>query len=130
MFPFRFKIYTDAGRDKYIHVACLFIGILVPFAPVVASISKSAMDAANAAGNETSAADLLLSDGLGFKNFRYPPILCNMRYKVVIFYSLVLPMILIQATGTTLIIAITWHIRRVCTLVFFSSKNLYNSFES
>ena len=118
MFPFRSKIYTDIGRDKYIHAACLFIGILFPLAPVVASISKSAVNAANAAGNETSATDLLLSDGLGFANFRYPPILCNMRYEVVAFYSLVLPLDLIQIAGTTLIIAIIWRIRRVCTLVF------------
>ena len=113
MFPFRSKIYTDIGRDKYIHASCLFIGILLPFAPVVASISKSAVDAANAAGNETSATDLLLSDGLGFANLRYPPILCSLRDEVVAFYSLIIPMDLIVIAGTTLIIAITWRIRRV-----------------
>ena len=113
MFPFRSKFYTESGKDKYIHMVCLFIGVLLPFAPVVASIAKSAVDAVNAAGNDTSATDLLLSDGLGFANLRYPQFLCSVGDGAVAFYSLILPLDLIQATGTTFLIAIIWRIRRV-----------------
>jgi len=117
VFPFHAKYYTELGRVKYIHVLCIFLGLLIPLISIVASIAKSAIDARREAGNGTSAVDLLLSDGLGFSNLRYPPIFCSPRDQNVAFYFLIIPLDLIQAVGTTLIIAIIWRIRRVSTLI-------------
>ncbi len=113
MFPFHAN--ANAGKMKYIHAVCLVLGLVLPLAPVIASVSKFAVDTRNEAeaNNGTSALQLFLDGGLGYTNPRFPPLLCVTGDRGVSFYSLILPLDIIQIIGTTFIILLIWRIRRV-----------------
>ena len=111
MFPFHANSQTE--KMKYIHTACLVIGLVIPLGPVITAMSKFAVDTRNEADNETSSLQLFLDGGLGYLNPRYPPLLCVASNRDVGFYSLILPLDVIQIIGTTCIIMLIWRIRRV-----------------
>ena len=43
LFPFHSRPVEMSGRVKYIHITCVIIGILIPFVPIITSMSKFAM---------------------------------------------------------------------------------------
>lgn len=83
-------------KFKYVHVICLLIGFIFPLETVISAKTYFGEQSQNRAGNSTSAIDLFLSGGLGYNNFRYPPILCVFSNKNVAFYSFLLPVDIIQ----------------------------------
>ena len=89
---------------KYIHLICVVIGVLVPFVPVVATMSQFAQDKSSAEAAK---------GGLGFGITRFPSLLCNGRDKDTTFYSLVLPIIIIIMIGMTLLVFVFWIIHKV-----------------
>ena len=111
MFPFHANSFTK--RLKYIHAVYVVLGFIIPLTPVIVSMSQFAVASNNAANNGTSSSELFLDGGLGFSNSRYPPILCASSSTDVVFYSLILPLSLIQIIGTTFIILMIWKIRKV-----------------
>ena len=113
LFPFHSRSVEMSGKVKYIHIACVIIGILLPFVPIINSMSKFAMDVRERAENGTSSHQLFLSGGLGFFSSRFPAILCTGSDQDAVFYSVVLPLDIILAVGCTLLLIIFWSVHRV-----------------
>ena len=116
IFPFHSRSVEVSGRVKYIHITCVIAGILFPFVPIITSMSKLAVDVRERAENGTSSHQLFLSEGLGFFSSRFPAILCTGSDRDAVFYSLILPIDLILATGCTLLLIIFWSVHRVSLL--------------
>jgi hypothetical protein len=87
-------------KTKYIHVACVIVGIVIPLVPVIATMAdfgqqvkwNPSLQAANVT---------FTSGGLGFVMNRFPQLLCFGFNGDVVFYSGVLPIILIFYVGIT-----------------------------
>ena len=112
-FPFQSQRYRTSRKLKYIHAVCFIIGLLLPLTTVIASMSEFGVQSRNNAENGTSATDLFLSGGLGYSSMRFPPILCGPSDGNVAFYSLILPLDIIQAVGTTALLFVLWRVHRV-----------------
>ena len=104
-FPFHSRYYDKTKRTRYIHISCIILAIIVPtIAPITISLEG------------------------GFIMTRFPPIACVGREADASFYSIVFPITLMYAAGTTFLLAILWRIRRVsstcttcrCPLIVFS----------
>ena len=108
-FPFHSRTFQVARRVKYIHIACVAIGILFPTLPVVATMSQAA--------HGESSADVVKA-GLGFGLTRFPPIFCTGRHEDTTFYSLIFPILLIFMVGMTFLLIIFWIIHRVSVRIF------------
>ena len=113
IFPFHSQTYMTSGKLKYVHAVCLIIGIFLPLATVISSMSEFGVQSRNEAEKGTSAQDLFINGGLGYSIPRFPPIICTPSDNAVLFYSFILPMAIMQATGSTVLIFILWHIHRV-----------------
>ena len=108
-----------SGKVKYIHITCVIVGILIPLLPIITSMAKFAADIRKQNEKFTSQIknDLFLSGGLGFATSRFPPILCTGRDQDVIFYTVVLPIGIILASGCTILINIFWSVHKVSLLI-------------
>ncbi len=113
LFPFHSRSFEVSGRIKHIHISCAVIGIVLPFIPIITSMSKFAADVHGQANNESSPGELFLSGGLGFTFARFPALLCVGSNKNAVFYSLVLPIDLILAIGCTLLLIMFWSVHKV-----------------
>ena len=113
IFPFHSQTYMTSGKLKYVHAVCLIIGIFLPVATVISSMSKFGVQSRNEAETGTSAQDLFVNGGLGYSITMFPPIICAPSDNDVLFYSLILPIVIMQAAGSTVLIFILWHIHRV-----------------
>ena len=91
-------------KVKYVHLTCVVICVLVPFVPIISTMSqyargKSAAEAAKG--------------GLGFGISRFPSLLCSGRDEKTTFYALVLPSIIIFMVGMTILVLVFWIIHKV-----------------
>lgn len=89
---------------KYVHIACIGIGILLPIVPVVAIMAHSARG---------KSLDEAVKGGLGFGITRFPPLLCTGVDGDTVFYSVTLPIIVIVMIGITLLAALFWMFHKV-----------------
>ena len=81
-----------------VHLTCVLVGIFAPLLPVVVAIAHSQTEASFSP---------YLPRSLGFGLATFPPILCYMLDKNVVFYSFILPLTLLMLIGiTTLILTI------------------------
>ncbi len=92
---------------------CAIIGVLFPLVTIVTSMTVFGVESRNRANNTTSATELFLSGGLGYSATTLPPILCTPSDEDAGFYSLILPICIIQAIGSSVLILSLWHIHRV-----------------
>lgn len=116
VFPFHSRSFEVSGRIKYIHITCIVMGIVLPFIPIITSMSKFAADVQRRSDNTTSSTHLFLEGGLGFGTIRVPAILCTGTDRDAVFYTQVLPIDLILAVGCTLLLIIIWSIHKVSKL--------------
>ena len=125
IFPFHARSFDVSGKVKYIHIICVIVGILLPLLPIITSMAKFAMDIRKQNENSTSQIknDLFLSGGLGFRSSRFPAILCSGRDADVIFYSVVLPIDIILASGCTMLISLLLSVHRVSLLIINVQMN-------
>jgi len=98
-FPFHARSFETAHRVKYIHIAMVIVGLVLPTLPVIVAFT---------AGNPSSR---------GFGLTRFPPILCTSLQSDPTFYSLVLPINVLLAIGVPLLIIIFWIIYKVQTFI-------------
>ena len=96
-FPFRARSFKTTGRIKYIHIAMVIVGLVLPTLPVIVTFT---------AGNPSTR---------GFGLMRFPPILCTSWQRDPTFYSLVLPINILLAIGVPLVIIVFWTIHKVYT---------------
>ncbi len=99
-FPFQARSFDMSKRVNYIHVACIFVSLLVPLIPILVTI-----------GNNL---DEDLVGTVGFTLTRFPPLLCTSVDSNATFYALVLPIILIMDIGLTLLLLMVWIVHKVC----------------
>ena len=92
-FPFHAKSFETAHRTKYIHITMVIVGLVLPALPVIVTFTTG--------------------DPSGFGLTRFPPILCTGMHRNATFYSLVLPINILMATGIPLLIIIFWIIHKV-----------------
>ena len=105
-----------SGKIKYIHITCVILGVLLPLIPIISSMVDFALDLQNqteSASLPSSSKNSFLSGGMGFRSTRFPAILCTGTDPDIIFYTLILPMVVILASGCTMIITIFWSVHRV-----------------
>ena len=93
-FPFHAKSFETAHRTKYVHITMVAVGLVLPALPVIVTFTTG--------------------DPSGFGLTRFPPILCTGLQRDSTFYSLVLPINILMATGIPLLIIIFWIIHKVC----------------
>ena len=103
-FPFQANAFKRSHRMKYLHIASVVVGVLVPFVPVFATMIQFSYGKSSAEA---------VRGGLGFGVIRFPPIICMGRHKDTTFYSLVLPLSIILMIGITLLIFVFWIIHKV-----------------
>ena len=92
-FPFHARSFETAHRMKYVHITMVTVGLILPALPVIVTFTTG--------------------DPSGFGLTRFPPILCTGLEKDSTFYSLVLPINILMATGIPLLIIIFWIIHKV-----------------
>ena len=95
VFPFHSQTFIASGKVKYTHAVCPIMGLLLPMALVVTTVSEFGVESRRKAENGTSALDLFLSGGLGYSATTFPQILCTRSDEDVVFYSLILPLAII-----------------------------------
>ena len=111
-FPFHARSFEVAHKIKYIHIICVLIGLLLPLVPIVISMAKFAMDI-NSNEFLRSKNITFASGGLGYGQIRFPPVLCYGTDRNSVFYSLILLVNIILATGITFLILLFWLIHKV-----------------
>jgi len=80
-------------------------------------MSEYAMESQSKVDNSTSASSLFLSGGLGYAATTFPPILCTASDENAGFYSLILPICVIEAVGSTLLILSLWNIHKAGSII-------------
>ncbi len=112
MFPCHARSYDLGGKTKYIHIASVIIGFVIPLVPVIALMAKFALevqsDIALQAANVT-----FVSGGLGFVMGRFPAVLCFGFDTSVIYYTILLPTILIFFVGMPELILLFAFVHKV-----------------
>ena len=96
-FPFHARSFEATHRLKYIHIAMVIVGLVLPTLPVIVTFT---------AGNPSTR-------GFGLTSF--PPVLCTSLQSDPSFYSLVLPINIVLANGVPLLITVFWIIHKVHT---------------
>ena len=111
-FPFHARSYDKSGKTKYVHLVGAIIGFLAPLTSVIALMADYSREVRSNA--DLQAANVtFLSGGLGFTVNRFPPILCTGFSSGVIYYSSILPIIIIFYVGITELILLFAVIHRV-----------------
>ena len=106
-FPFHARSFQTAHRTKYVHITMVAVGLVLPALSVIVTFTTG--------------------DPSGFGLTRFPPILCTGLQRDSTFYSLVLPINILLATGIPLLIIIFWIIHKVCTIVFAKERFYENA---
>ena len=104
------------GKTKYIHVACVTVGILIPLVPVVAMMAEFASEVQSSAALQ-AANVTFVSGGLGYSLTRFPPILCFGFSSNVVYYAILIPIILIFFVGIPELILLFAFVHKVSDMV-------------
>ena len=95
---------------KYIHIGSVVFGVLFPLISVIAPMVSDAVKRNKASDGEVSVGTL------GFVLANSPPVFCYGTDAKVIFYSSIIPNIIIAQIGVVLLILSIWLINKVyCT---------------
>ena len=114
LFPFHAHGFKMSGKNKYIHITCIIVGILLPLLPIIAIMADTASDLKKNANSTTQHRNsLFVLEGFGFGYTRFPPYLCTGTNTKAYFYSSLLMLDLIIGCGCTLLIIIFWSIHKV-----------------
>ena len=106
-FPFHAKSFENAHRTKYVHITMVAVALVLPALPVIVTFTTG--------------------DPSGFGLTRFPPLLCTGMQRDSTFYSLVLPINILMATGIPLLIIIFRIIHKVCIIVFAKERCYENA---
>ena len=110
-FPDQYMLLNRRHQVKYIHLVSVLVAIVVPVIPVA----------------------VIYGTG-GFVNGRFPPLLCLPSNANAAFYSLVLPVSVLIASGVTLLLAVFWTLHKVSVFYMhaytakYAPPNLTNVF--
>lgn len=98
--PLRSRRMALAGRCKYFHASCVLVSSVMPALPVA----------------------VVLGTSYGFGTFTFPPLFCFPTNREVTFYSVILPITVLMAIGSSLLLFTLWTIRQ-----HYSLKESYSA---
>ena len=111
-FPFHARTFEHSGRMKYIHIACIVSGLLIPMVSIVASMADFAVNLQS--NNFLQSRNIsFISGGLGYGLIRSPPILCSATDRNTLYYSNLFPVNVIVIIGMTELIFVFRIIHKV-----------------
>ena len=112
IFLFHARLY---GKVKCIHIMCSFVGIVLPLVSIITSMADFAVVLQKQSVNSTSQNRklLFLSGGLGHRSNRYPPILFTGIDSDAQFYTFIIPIIIILASGCDMLLVILWSVHKI-----------------
>ena len=114
-FPFHARNFELSGKDKYIHITCIILGIILPLVPIITIMADSAVDLQKQNENSTSQYinNLFISEGLGFGFDQIPAVFCAPTNRNATFYSVIMLIDIILGCGCTMLIIIFWSVHNV-----------------
>ena len=115
-YPFHARTFQMSHKIRYVSAVCIIVGLLVPLVPIIASMADYAADLRTNTDLQRRNVTFL-SGGLGYRQIRFPPILCSGGNNNVVYYTSILPINLIVIVGLTELIILFWTIYRVCCIV-------------
>ena len=89
-FPFRAKSFEDSGKNKYIHLTAVLLGLFLPAVPAIA-----------------------VGSGGGAQISRFPSLVCAIGNNNINFYAVILPAATMQLIGCLIIILVFWTVSQV-----------------
>ena len=95
-FPFNYRYFKQLKRLRYAHIAGVVLALIIPLTPVVATMVQGRNN-----------------PGLGFGLTNFPPVLCGGLDADTVFYSLILPVVVLTEVGMTLLVFTFWDVRKV-----------------
>ncbi len=118
-YPFHARSFQMSYKFKYLHVSCIIAGLLIPLLPIVASMISFAVELKSNIVLQNMNITFL-SGGLGFRQVRFPPILCSGRNSDIIYYTSIFLINIIVIVGLTELILLFWTIHRVSCDSYYS----------
>jgi hypothetical protein len=100
-FPFHAKRF---GKSRIIHLLVVLLALFVPTIPVIVSFSTG-----------------------GFVSSNNPPLLCVSRSRDAAYYTLALPISIIMATGTSLLVMVLITVIKVSSFVIANNTLSHSS---
>ena len=111
-FPFHARSVAKSSKVKHIHIGCVIAGLMLPLVPIIAVMGDFALKLTNdeflKSNNVT-----FTSGGLGFTTTTFPVAFCNPVNEKLPFYVLVVPIIILLAIGSVLLVLIIHQIHKV-----------------
>ncbi len=92
MFPFHAR--ACQHRHTYIHITLLIAGLVLPISSIVAAFASG-----------------------GYSVSGFPPLLCVVKDQTAEYYSMWLVINLLLIAGITMLIAMTWRVHKVNTMI-------------
>ena len=89
-FPLQAKAFTASGRDRYLHIAAILLGVCFPWLPIA----------------------IVFATG-GYRFGSFPPVLCFASNGDALYYTTLLPSALLDAVGLCLLLVIFFTIFKV-----------------
>ena len=110
-FPYQYNTLKNSSKMKYIHIGSLVVGLLFPLISVITPMISDAVKRSRASDGE------VIVGTLGF-TLLSPPSPCVGVDENVIFYSSILPNIIIVEVGVVVLILSIWLINKVYCSVY------------
>lgn len=116
LFPIKAQSTTAARHLRVVHITSLLIGLFYPILPIVAIIVEDSIQRSH---------DGIRFGRLGFGLYTFPPIFCTGLYPDIVFYTALLPNVLLIIIGITTLVLMIWTVHKVTSKfqpnLFFSS---------
>ena len=112
-FKIVFPFHVPSSRKlKFIYITFVIVGIVIPLFPILVSMADFAINLQGHSENSTSNQSFY-SEGFGFIQARFPPLLCFGANENAVFYTLVIPLYIIIGLGCTMYLIMIWRIHKL-----------------
>ena len=119
-FPFHARSFENSGKMKYVHIASVITGLLLPLISPITSMADFAVDLSSNKVLQSQNISFV-SGGLGYGLIRFPSILCSAIDRYALYYSTILPinlMVIVGITELILVFRIIHKVSHYCTTNF------------
>ena len=99
-FPLHARSFDKTRKTKYLHLICIMAGLLLPLAPVIAAMVDFTLELESNTLLQSRNVTFI-SGGLGYRQVRFPPVLCGGRNSDAVYYSSILPINVMVIIGLT-----------------------------
>ena len=103
-FPYRFRALKNSSKVTYVHIGCVIAGLIIPIIPVIAPMIDDAI--------KRGRGEAVIGT-LGYIPANSPPLLSYGVDGDVVFFSSILPSIILVEIGVVILILTIWYIHKV-----------------